>query len=77
MHAINMYWHQTCGLSCIQGRIKSDGDTVDDDEEITPEEQAALREICGFCKGGSDKNKYGDEEELLTGTDCGNSGELV
>merc|ERR1712226_52131 len=26
------------------------------------------------CKGGRERNKYGEEEELLTCNDCGNSG---
>lgn len=52
--------------------IKQEGFRPDDD--MTPEEQAALREICGFCKGGRERNKYGEEEELLTCNDCGNSG---
>jgi len=44
------------------------------DDEITPEERAALREICGFCKGGRERNKFGEEEDLLTCNECGNSG---
>lgn len=52
--------------------IKQEGFRLDDD--MTPEEQAALREICGFCKGGKERNKYGEEEDLLTCNDCGNSG---
>ena len=46
----------------------------DDDEDITAEEKAMLKEICGFCKGGPEKNKYGEEEDLLSCIDCGNSG---
>ena len=33
-----------------------------------------LKQICGFCKGGPEKNKYGEEEDLLSCNDCGNSG---
>ena len=52
----------------------NEGQEDDDDDEITAEERAMLKEICGFCKGGPEKNKYGEEEDLLTCNDCGNSG---
>ncbi|XP_057314256.1 histone acetyltransferase KAT6A-like [Hydractinia symbiolongicarpus] len=56
-------------------RVKKENNDGDDEEEdITAEERAALREICGFCKGTRDKNKYGEDEDLLTCDDCGNSG---
>lgn len=51
-----------------------EGGDVEEDEEITPQERAMLREICGFCKNGPEKNKYGEDEDLLTCDDCGNSG---
>jgi len=43
-------------------------------DELTRKEREALKEICGFCKGGPDENKDGEEEELLTCIDCHNSG---
>lgn len=36
-----------------------------------------LKQICGFCKGGPEKNKYGEEEDLLSCNDCGNSGKCL
>jgi len=55
------------------GGMKAEGDE-EEDEDITPAERVALTEICGFCKGDKDKNKYGEDEELLTCNECGNSG---
>jgi len=30
--------------------------------------------FCGFCLGTADRNKDGEEEELISCADCGNSG---
>ena len=52
-----------------------DGELEEETEEnISAEERAMLKQICGFCKGGPEKNKYGEEEDLLSCNDCGNSG---
>ena len=39
-------------------------------------QEKAMRasEVCGFCKGTREKNKYGEDEELLSCSECGNSG---
>eukprot|EP00795_Rhopilema_esculentum_P005106 gene5106-225_t len=33
-----------------------------------------LSDFCGFCKGTRERNRYDDEEDLLTCSECGNSG---
>lgn len=30
--------------------------------------------FCGFCRGTAQSNKDGEEEELISCADCGNSG---
>jgi len=52
--------------------LKRQGSRRNDD--LTPEEREALKKICGFCKGGRDKNKHGESVDLLTCDECGNSG---
>ena len=32
--------------------------------------------VCGFCLGTADCNKDGEEEELISCADCGNSGKV-
>lgn len=49
----------------------------ENDENISAEERAMLKQICGFCKGGPEKNKYGEDEDLLSCNDCGNSGKCL
>lgn len=49
----------------------------EENEEMSAEERAMLKQICGFCKGGPEKNKYGEDEDLLSCNDCGNSGMLI
>ena len=33
-----------------------------------------LSDFCGFCRGTRERNRYDDVEDLLTCSECGNSG---
>lgn len=33
--------------------------------------------FCGFCQGTAQCNKDGEEEELVSCADCGNSGKII
>ena len=35
-----------------------------------------LSDFCGFCRGTRERNRYDEEEDLLTCSECGNSGEF-
>ena len=35
-----------------------------------------LSDFCGFCRGTRERNRYDEEEDLLTCSECGNSGKL-
>ena len=37
-------------------------------------ERLTFSDFCGFCRGTREKNKYDEEEDLLTCSECGNSG---
>ncbi len=41
------------------------------------ETSLTLSDFCGFCKGTKERNRYDEHEDLLTCSECGNSGKTI
>jgi len=56
-------------------RVEAKGQKVKKGKKKGEEKTSlTLSDFCGFCRGTRERNRYDEEEDLLTCSECGNSG---